>query len=229
MRFLLLTLLLLPATLMAMDIAPFTAQYSVSFSGLGGEVTTTLSADGDGRYVLENRTRAKGLARMARPRDAVERSQFLLDGDVLRPISFASEDGTRRNKRGSTIEFDWVNRTASTQYKGESRSIELSDGMLDRQLLQIAMMKDLRQGVTGTSYTVVDRLDEKVYEIMVTGEERVNVPAGSYDTLRIERQRPGSSRSSVMWCAPELNYLTVKMEQRKDGRVIGRMELADYQ
>ena len=227
MRSLLLTLLLLPASLGAMEIAPFTAHYKVRFSGLGGEAVTTLSQRPDGSYTLENRTRALGIARLARPRDAVERSEFVLDGDNMRPVTFSSEDGTRRNKRGSKIDFDWDNGIAGTTYKGESRSTELQAGLLDRQLLQIRMMADLSNGVTDASYTVLDRHNKKVYEISVVGEERVDVPAGSYDALKVQRKRPGSSRSSIMWCAPSLGYLTIKMQQLKDGKVIATLALTD--
>ncbi|MBT8135890.1 MAG: DUF3108 domain-containing protein [Gammaproteobacteria bacterium] len=226
---LLLLMLLLPASLTAMELTPYTAHYSASFSGLRGEMTMALSDSGEGHYVLESRTLARGLARLARPRDMVDRSEFTLDAGQLRPVSFVAEDGTRRNKRGNTIDFDWNNQSAVTEYRGETRAIGLTDGLLDRQLLQIAMTNDLANGVTEKNYNVVDRLDKKVYRIQVTGEERVEVEAGSFNTVRVERQRPGSSRASVLWCAPELNYLPVKMEQLKDGKVIGTLELTAYE
>ncbi|MDH3646205.1 MAG: DUF3108 domain-containing protein [Gammaproteobacteria bacterium] len=227
MRTVLLTLLILPLHVAAADIEPFTAHYDLRFSGLAGVAVTTLSQDGEGSFVLENRTRAKGLARLARPRDAIERSEFVVDTDRLKPVSFLSKDGTKRNKRGSSIDFDWSASSANTQYKGETRTLNLEDGMLDRQLLQIAMMSDLSNGVTDTSYTVIDRHSTKTYAISVLARETIEVPAGSYDVVKIRRERAGSSRSSILWCAPSLGYVTVKMQQLKDGKVIGTLSLTE--
>ena len=227
MRSLLLTLLLLPLSLSAAGIEPFTAHYELRFSGLAGEAVTTLSQNEAGAFVLENRTRAKGLARLARPRDAVERSEFVIDTDRLKPVTFLSEDGTKRNKRGSSIDFDWAASSANAMYKGETVKLQLIDGMLDRQLLQIAIMADLSNGVTDTSYTVIDRHTTKTYEISVVAKETVEVPAGNYEVVKVKRARPGSSRSSILWCAPSLGYVTVKMQQLKNGKVIGTLSLTD--
>lgn len=206
---------------------PFTARYEVRVAGLGGELTSTLSRNGAGVYVFENRTRAKGVARMARPRDVLDRSEFRNDGDRLQPLRYDSEDGSRKNKRGNVIEFDWNAGKAGSQYKGELRPIELEEGILDRQLLQIAMMRDLAAGERSATYTVIDRHDVKRYEVEVLGEEKVAVPGGEFQTLKVERRRPGSSRSSLLWCAPELDYLPVRLEQLKDGEVIATLQLTD--
>lgn len=223
----LLVAIVLPLNLAAAEIRPFTAQYDIRFSGLAGESVTTLSQDSDGLFVLENRVSAKGLARLIRPGDALDRSEFKVDGETLQPLSFVSEDGTKKNKRGSTITFDWNAGSASAQYKGETRTLDLEKGMIDRQMMQIAMMSDLADGLTDVTYTVIDRHAVKTYTVSVVGRETIEVPAGSFDVVRIERVNPGSSRSTIFWCAPALDYVTVKMEQLKDGKPIGTMSLAE--
>ncbi|MBT8131022.1 MAG: DUF3108 domain-containing protein [Gammaproteobacteria bacterium] len=225
MKALILLILVVPMTLSATEISPFTAEYDVQFSGLSGEATTVLRQNNDGAFVFENRTRAKGLARLVRPRDVVERSEFEIEMAVVRPVSFDSEDGTRRNKKGTSIDFDWSGMTASSEYEGETHSLELKEGMLDRQLVLIAMMADLANGITKNQYTVIDRNGTKTYEMSVVGRETVDVPAGSFETVKIVRGRSGSSRSSVIWCAPDLGFVTVKMEQLKDNKVIGTLSL----
>lgn len=216
---------LLVSAVHAAALDPFTARYDVEVSGLSGVLTSTLSRQDDGRYVFENRTRAHGLARMLRPRDAVDRSEFTVSANELRPLRYLSEDGSRRNKRGSTVEFDWTGARADSQYKGESREIELDAALLDRQLMQIAMMRDLAAGQRSGSYKVIDRNQVKQYDIEVVGTETLTVPAGAYDTVIIERRRPGSSRSTRLWCAADLDYLPVRMQQFKDGDVIATLTL----
>lgn len=226
-RLTLLILLALPLNLTAAEIKPFTAQYDIRFSGLSGEAVTSLVRNANGIFVLENRVSAKGLARLIRSGDAVDRSEFVIENDNLVPISFESDDGSRKNKRGNTITFDWKEHSASTEYKGEIQTLKLEAGTLDRQLMQLAMMSDLTDGQTEVTYNVVDRMDIKIYSIAVVAEERIEVPAGNYDVVRVERINPGSSRSTIFWCAPSLDYLTIKMEQLKDGKSIGTMSLTE--
>lgn len=206
---------------------PFTARYEVEVAGLAGELTSRLERNGADGWVFENRTEARGVARMVRPRDAVDRSEFVHADGRLLPQRFDSADGSRRNKRGNVIEFDWGTRRAASAYEGENRALQLDDGTLDRQLMQIAMMRDLATGIREASYLVIDRHDVKRYEIDVVAEETVAVPAGEFRTLKVERRRPGSSRSSLLWCAPELDYLPVRLQQLKDGKVIATLTLTD--
>ena len=50
------------------------------------------------------------------------------------------------------------------------------------------------------------------------GEEVVETPLGSFNTIKMLRHKPGSSRRSVFWCAPDLEFLQVKVEHtEKDG------------
>ncbi|MBT8143196.1 MAG: DUF3108 domain-containing protein [Gammaproteobacteria bacterium] len=209
---------------------PFTAHYDVQFSGLGGKLVSQFSHNDGGNYVFENRTSAKGIARLARPRDVVDRSVFAVSDDSeLRPLVFESEDGTRRNKNGNVVEFDWEVGNASSAYEGESREFDLEPQPLDRQLMQLALMRDLAAGANETSYTVIDRHDLKTYDFTVLGRETIEVPAGKFQVLKVRKQRKGSSRATLMWCAPELQYLPVMMQQLKEDKVIATLSLTASQ
>jgi len=141
-----------PATTMAVDLQPFTAHYKVEVSGLGGDLVSSLSAGNDGSFVFENRTRARGIARLVRPRDVVDRSEFRVESGHIVPLSFESADGTRKNKRGGEIVFDWNEGSARSDYRGDQREIDLEGVILDRQLMQLAMMSDLAAGLRSTRY-----------------------------------------------------------------------------
>lgn len=208
---------------------PFVAEYDVRFAGLRGEATMTLAEEAaDDRMSFESRTRARGIARLARPNDAVERSVFKLDGGSYRPIHFESQDGSRSNKDGNVIEFDWEEDRALSTHEGTVIEKELEAGVLDRQLMQLVMMQDLAAGVEQADYTVIDGDQLKVYRSKVIGTERVEVPAGTFETTKVERARPGSSRSSLLWCAPQLDYLPVRLQQLKEGKARITMELVSF-
>ncbi len=214
-----------PTIAMAVELQPFTAYYRVEFAGLGGDLVSSLTAGADDQYVFENRTTARGIARWLRPRDAVDRSEFRVEADSIVPLSFASADGTRKNRQGNEIVFDWSAGSARSDYEGDERQFDLDGAILDRQLMQLAMMDDLAGGVRSASYTVIDRHDVKTYEVEVLGTERISVPAGEYDVVKVRRQRTGSSRATLMWCAPELNYLPILTRQLKEEKVIATLEL----
>lgn len=205
----------------------YTATYQVEFSGLGGDLVSSLSRDESGNFVYENRTRARGLARLARPRDIVDRSLFTVDNDRLVPLHFSSEDGTRRNKDGNDVTFDWHQGRARSMFEGDMQEFEIENGLLDRQLLQLALMRDLAAGVESTSYAVIDRSHIKTYAVEVVARETVSVPAGDFETVKVRKQRDGSSRATLLWCAPALGYLPVLMHQLKDDKVIARLELVE--
>lgn len=229
-KLLLAVALVLPVSVTsASALNPFAAEYDVELSGLSGVMSSSLSQQDNGSYVFENRTRARGMARMLRPRDVVDRSEFVVTDGELRPLRYLSEDGSRRNKGGSTIEFDWDQANAASQYEGERREVALDRALLDRQLMQIAMMRELAAGQRAGSYSVIDRHHVKEYQVEVQGEEQVSVPAGDFATVRVLRRRPGSSRSTLLWCAADLDYLPVRMQQMKDDKVIATLTLKSVQ
>jgi hypothetical protein len=70
-------------------------------------------------------------------------------------------------------------------------------------------------------YAIADGGSLKTYRFMVVGEETVETPAGTFDTLKLERLREDNTRYTALWCAPELNYLPVKLMQREsDDRLV---------
>ena len=58
----------------------------------------------------------------------------------------------------------------------------------------------------------------KRYRIYIRNEETVNVPAGEFDTVRIEQEADNTRRKTILWAAPDLHYLPVKiMREESNG------------
>ncbi len=60
------------------------------------------------------------------------------------------------------------------------------------------------------------------------GTESVKTDAGTFDTVKYRRHRIGSSRSAVIWFAPELEYLPVQMQHFKGDKKTGTVTLEHY-
>ena len=51
-----------------------------------------------------------------------------------------------------------------------------------------------------------------------SGKAKITVPAGTFDTVRVDRVHDDNSRSTSFWLAPSLDYLPVKVSQFNDGK-----------
>jgi hypothetical protein len=71
------------------------------------------------------------------------------------------------------------------------------------------------------NYLIADGGRLKHYQIKRLEQETITTPLGSINTVKFKRQRDRDSdkdRETTLWCAPELNYLPVKLEHiEKDG------------
>jgi len=61
----------------------------------------------------------------------------------------------------------------------------------------------------------------KQYIFMRVANERLNTPAGAFNTVKLEVKRDDQSRKTTYWMAKELTFLPVKMLHEEDGDVIG--------
>lgn len=71
---------------------------------------------------------------------------------------------------------------------------------------------------------MVRRGSETNYTFERVGTETVKTPIGRFEAIKLRRVRENSTRNTLIWIAPSLNYSVVKMTQFKDGQ-----EQADLQ
>jgi hypothetical protein len=193
----------------------FEARYGI----LRGDITLDLeTTDEPGLYHYEIVTRARGLARLVRSGTGRESSRFRYSIDGFQPVHYVREDGTDDSDNDSDIRFDWSEKIAHSVYEGEAKDIPIHTGMLDRLAADIIVINELRAGRNPTGYDIVDRNSVRRYEFTELGEEQMEVPAGTFDTVKYRRQRPGSSRSTLIWYAKDHNFLPIRIEQQKRGK-----------
>jgi hypothetical protein len=116
---------------------------------------------------------------------------------------------------------------ASSMYKTEKVELEI-DKHVDRSLELLVVRADLMAGEIAEKYSYIDRntLREAAYESL--GSETVRTKAGSFETVKYRRQRVGSTRSAIIWFAPDLEYLPVQMQHFKGNKVTGTVILKHY-
>jgi Protein of unknown function (DUF3108) len=195
----------------------YRAEYQVLYKGRNlGHSQFAVSYDtASEHYIFSSRTSPRGLLKLVVGGPATEHSDFLALASGLRPLEFAYDDGSRKGEDNVRIVFDWEQGVATTSKNGGTERVSLRPGVLDRGTLQVALMIDMAAGRVPMTYWLADGSSLQSYEYRLDGDETIDVPAGSFATQRYVQQREGSSRSTWLWVAPDLDYLAVRIEQRR--------------
>jgi len=229
---LLLTLALLLAAVSAaradVSLTPHSAEYKVKISVLGGRLSTHLQALEDG-YRAESAIEATGMSKIVAHGSIRESSTFRLAEDGLRPERFVSADTLTSDAETVDLGFDWEAGVASGVIDGADFSTPLEGPVLDRVSLQYGLMHDLLNGVERETYFLQDAEKLKELSISNIGVQTMKVPFGAFEAVGIQHQAGNSSRITTLWCAKELGYLPVVIEQHRKGKLRMRAVLTDYQ
>ena len=152
-----------------------------------------------------------------------ERSDFVIEDDILTAANYSyNRTGTGPDREEITT---FAANKITSVYKNNESIIKPIQLTYDSLLYQLAMRQDLIADKSPLSYHVVRRGKQSQYNFKVVGEETISVPYGRLDTIRVERVRENSSRETIFWVAPSLNYTVVKMTQLKNGKQQAEMQL----
>lgn len=217
-------LLMSSCAAMAGRLDPFSADF-VLYRGDTTLGTATVSlAKGEGDcYIHSYTAKPSWLFRWATG-SITERSEFCAVGERLEPRFFRyHRSGVGAGDENFSLTFDPDTRIV-TDHNGVER--EWPQDGVDRLMVQLEALR-LVEGMRfpveerRLVVTVVDDDRIKQYTLAVVGEETVEVPAGSFKTIRVERIKD-PKKTTRFWVAPDLGYRLVKVEQqRKDDPVLG--------
>ena len=201
---------------------PFTAKYKVTKGIMSvGSTKRTLKDEGNGYYVFESVTEPGGIAKLFTTGKVVERSFWRFQNNKLVPHEYTYTNSGDQ-KRDVKLEFDWDNYKVTNIINGDPWTMDIAEETLDKLNYQLAIMYDLSQGKNKLLYQVADGGKMKTYDIKIEGEVRLVTELGTFNTLKIVRST--ENRTTIMWCAKELQYLPVKIEQKKkDGSVTAEL------
>ena len=208
---------------------PYSATYSIAWSGTGlGSGTIRLAAAPEpGCYRYESLTEPVAFVRWVygSPREV---SRFCVKDGVIRPSHFEFRND-KREKDNFTLDFDWTARKLKALKRGVLTERELPATAWDRFSLQLAVQQWVRASGGKTTVEPADfhmADDDRLiaYRFAVIGQETVEVPAGRFETVRVERI-DRADKSIRIWLAPARDWLAVKIEHIEDGQTKLRMQL----
>lgn len=225
---LLLLSLVLPVVARADQLlTPYSAEYKVKISVLGGRLTTDLRATDDG-YEAIHVIKPTGLAKIIKNGRISETSQFAATEGGVKASWYQSEDTLSKEKTRAEVSFDWDNNEMSGTVNDEEIQIFLDGLVHDRVAIQYQLMHDLLNGGPDERYTLFDIDEFKTLIVSNVGEREVRTPAGTFNAIGIQHQAEHSSRVTTLWCVPELGYLPALIEQHRKGKLRLRASLKEY-
>jgi hypothetical protein len=196
----------------------FVAEYDASVNGIGiGTVTVTLKHEGDGRYVYRQESESSGLVSLFTAADSRETSHWQLRDGRIAPLEYRSKRKGGDDDDNEHLLYDWEAHKVKNVGAGPHWEIDLPEGTLDRLVMQLAILFDLRDGAKQFDYRVPRQGKLKDYRFALVGEDDIELTSGVYRTLKVARTNDDNDKNLV-WSAPELDYFPVRfLKHKKSG------------
>ncbi|MBV0933687.1 DUF3108 domain-containing protein [Marinobacterium weihaiense] len=206
----------LPAYADTAPLPAFKATYTTAFDmgiSLNGEAVRQLSPteNGQWRFSSEAEAMMAGISEVTR---------FSYQPSAIQPLSYRYHRKVLGKSRKASLDFDWNQQSVTTTVKDKPWTMEIPLATQDKLSYQLQMRLDLLAGKRDMTYAVADGGKLKQYRFTVTGEEEVETPYGRFNAVRVMRDRgEDADRETLIWLAPELDYLIVRLEQTEtDGK-----------
>ena len=197
----------------------FSASYTVTFRGIrAGELVFTLKKSGT-HFVYESIAHPRALARIVVNDNLREASEFAIEQGVIKPLSYELDDGSKKTDEDTRLTFDWQGQKAVGMHEDQHIEIPLAPGVQDRMSAQVEVMRWLQAGREPSAITFIDRNELKEYRYVHVRDETIKTAIGDLAATVIESSRPGSNRLTRLWYATALEYLPVRGEQVRKGKV----------
>lgn len=201
-----------PTLANAKTVQPSSANYSFTVEDkYKGTATRTLSKSGN-TWKYDVNARVAGVA------SAAQSSTFTIIGNNVTPTQASTTYKLLGMGRTHKLNFNPRSQKVTSNYKGKTTTMDMAQQAFDDLSLEVQIRQDLLNGKFSGNYYMAkkDKIEKTPFK--KSGNTKVTVPAGTFDTVRVDRIHDDNSRSTSFWLAPSLNYLPVKVSQINDGK-----------
>ncbi|MFK7859056.1 MAG: DUF3108 domain-containing protein [Granulosicoccus sp.] len=211
------------------DIAPFEVVYEVGNHLIKAGTAQLSLTQEDDLWTYSLNTTPRGLLKLAGKGKINESSTIRFtehDGKLLiQPQTYTFRQDEER-RRAVDATFDWENKAITHVYRGEETTETFDTPLIDRLSATLLMMNALRHDFQSAQLQVFDTGRIKTVAFTNTGMETLDTPLGRIETIRVTNENAdGGTRMTTTWFAPALDYVPVKIEHRKRGELVARLNL----
>jgi len=202
--------LLLFASVPALAVEPFTANYQASYMGLNGSGKMTLEPQGDDRWKY---TLSIGSGAIKLDQSTVFED---IDGQ-WRPLSGTDSSLLLIKKTDKQATYDWDKGVAtwSGDVKPERAGpVKLEPGDVDALLLNLELARDVQAGEP-LEYRMVDDGRVKSMTYKVVGKDEITIGGKTHEATKVSNR--DGDKETIAWVVDGMP-MPVRILQRKDGK-----------
>lgn len=201
-----------PSFANAKNIQPSNANYSFTVEDkYQGTANRTLNKAG-------NIWQYKVNARVAGVASASQSSTFGIAGNDVTPTQASTTYKVFGIGRTHNLSYNPNKKQVVSTYKGKSSIMTMTQQAFDDLSLEVQIRQDLLNGKFSGNYYMAKKGGIEKTPFKKVGNTKLTVPAGTFDTIRVDRVHDDNSRSTSFWLAPSLDYLPIKVSQINDGK-----------
>ena len=206
----------------------FEARYKLEQHSLRiGTATLAFHTDEQGDYLYEFfSTPSRWIGWFVNNRlQESSRGKFTASG--IRPQQYHYER-SGGNQRIARLSFDWQSMRVENDVAGSHWEMDILPGTHDKLATQLGMMIALGEGKDDVTFTVADGGTLKEYRYRVIDTEVLDLPAGTFRTVKVTKLRKDIDQETIIWFAPALHYLPVRIWRRDNDDDEYLSELEDF-
>lgn len=188
----------------------FEANYEVHYTGFYiGDSNRALTRQDPDSWTYKSYTEPKGVAAAFVADKVNETSKIRMVNNRFQPEFYDYHQYGGKDKVKFRLDFDWQANKLSNSYKNETFPLEAETH--DLLSFQIQLMSDLQAGKKSVSYTIADKKRIDTYHLKLSKTEQIETPLKSFSTIKLISNKIRNKLQFIFWCAPELDYLPVKV------------------
>lgn len=216
--FLLTALLAMPLQAKEPPITSYTARFDATVAGIKmGEIERSLKKNEDGLYQQTSLIYTTGLLSVFRTDRFEEHSFWRWKNNAPVPERYTYHVTSNKGDVYEQLDFDWEKKQVKSLRDGKTTLLNIEEGTVDKLSYQIALVRDLRQGKKEFTYRVADRGNLRTIDYKVIGQEEIETPWGEQLTVKVQRITSSEERITILWFAPSLDFMVVKLFQNDGG------------
>jgi len=196
----------------------FTAEYDARINGIPiAEASFSLHQLDNGDYVYQRKATSVGVASLFGKKVSTATSRWRFTNNWIQVLEYQSSDDDGDADDNLHLVFNWKTAHVKNVSTDDPWQTKMPVGTLDKLVMQLALLFELRDGSTEFQYPVAHEGRIKQYRFKQTGKEKIELPMGEYNTLIVERLDDDRDKT-IIWSVPELNYFPVRfLKHKKSG------------
>jgi len=200
--------------------ALFEAVYDAKIKIAGGKVRLATTQNENGDYTFEYTVIPGKLIRLFTSGELRETTVFEVIDGRPRALDYTLLNTIGSKPRNGHVVFDWINNSVKGNYKDRAIDIPMPENAVDRAMLQLVLMADLKNNNLKEHYSIYSKDEFIPITVERVGEETIKVPIGTFSTVVLRHSSEDGSEETILWCAEELGYLPVRIQSNDDGKKV---------